>query len=152
MFRNILVAFDGSEHAERALSEAIDMARSNGASLTLVSVSPGLAPWVLMPGPMPAPTNIGELEQEIAREYQAMLDKAAAKVPEEVPAKKVLLEARAASAIVSQVRKGDHDLVVMGSRGRGELESMLLGSVSNGVLHQSPVPVLIVHIREDAET
>ena len=152
MFRNILVAFDGSEHAERALSEGIDMARSNGASLTVVSVSPGLAPWVLMPNPMPAPTNLGELEQEIAREYQALLDKAVATVPEEVPTQKVLLEGRAASAIVSQVRKGDHDLVVMGSRGRGELESMVLGSVSHAVLHQSPVPVLIVHIREDAET
>src|SRR3954466_6538441 len=149
MFRKVLVAFDGSAHSERALAEAVDLVRSNGGSLTLVAVAPGLSPWMLSPGGMALPTNLANLQKEIAREYDGLLDQAATTVPDEVPTQKVLLEGPPAEGIVSQVRKGSHDLVAMGSRGRGELTSMVLGSTSHAVLQESPVPVLVVHLPED---
>jgi nucleotide-binding universal stress UspA family protein len=98
---------------------------------------------------MAPPENIGALQEEIAEDYRGMLDKAAATVPDDVATETVLLEGPAGRAIVSQVRKGRHDLVAMGSRGRGELTSMVLGSTSHAVLHESPVPVLVVHIPDD---
>jgi nucleotide-binding universal stress UspA family protein len=47
--------------------------------------------------------------------------------------------------VIRQIEVGHHDLVVVGSRGRGAVRSSLLGSVSHNILHHSPVPVLIVH-------
>jgi nucleotide-binding universal stress UspA family protein len=149
VFRNVLVAVDGSAHAQRALAEAVDLVRSNGGSLTLVGVAPGLSPWMLSPGGMAPPANLAALQQEIANEYEGLLKEAAATVPDEVSTQTVLLEGAPAPAIVSQARKGGHDLIAMGSRGRGELTSMVLGSTSHAVLHESPVPVLVVHLPDD---
>jgi nucleotide-binding universal stress UspA family protein len=149
MFRNVLVAIDGSAHAERALAEAVDLVVSNGGSLTLVAVAPGLSPWMLSPGGMAPPENLAALQQQIAEEYQGLLDTAAASVPGEVPTETVLLEGPPAAAIVSQVREGGYDLVAMGSRGRGEVTSLVLGSTSHAVLRESAVPVLVIHLPED---
>jgi len=54
-------------------------------------------------------------------------------------------------ALIRQFKDGQHDLVVMGSRGRGAVRSALLGSASHYVLNHSPVPVLIVHAEQSPE-
>jgi nucleotide-binding universal stress UspA family protein len=62
---------------------------------------------------------------------------------------KVISRGRPAEKIIEQVRSGNHDLIVMGSRGRGEVRSALLGSVSHQVLNASPAAVLIVHAADE---
>jgi nucleotide-binding universal stress UspA family protein len=66
-------------------------------------------------------------------------------VPADLPVATVLSEQPIRLALIRQLKEGHHDLVVMGSRGRGAVRAALLGSVSHYVLHHSPVPVLIVH-------
>jgi nucleotide-binding universal stress UspA family protein len=154
VFRDILVAVDGSPHAERALEEAIELARSTGASLTLVTVAPELSEWSLegagLPPPVnpaagvPLPADLAQQREQVIRQHHRILDRAKTRVPEGVKASAVLLEGRVGEAIIERIRAAGHDLVAMGSRGRGELRSMVLGSVSHEVLHESPVPVLIV--------
>jgi nucleotide-binding universal stress UspA family protein len=150
MFKNILVAVDGSPHADRALAEAIDLARGSGGSLTVVTVTPDPGALATSPGFAYA-VDYGQLIQDLQREYGELLENEKAKVPAEVQARTLLLSGRPAPAILDELQNGGYDLVVMGSRGRGGLRSLMLGSVSQAVLHASPVPVLVVHLRPDEE-
>jgi nucleotide-binding universal stress UspA family protein len=138
MFRSILVAVDGSQGAREALEEAIELARDTGARLTLISVAVPFR-WRL-PSPYIAPLPA---EGELAREAQEVADRAAALVPDDVPVSTVVRSGPAAKAILDRIEQGEHDLVVMGSRGLGLAGSLLLGSVSRAVLSHSAVPVLV---------
>jgi nucleotide-binding universal stress UspA family protein len=145
MFRRLLVAFDGSPHAQRALAEAIDLAQATNGTLTVMTVAPGPSAWAL--SGYDAPVNVDLLGEEVAQQYQAMLDVAVNAVPDDLPVTKVLKRGAAGPAIVAVADGGGHDLVVMGSRGRGELRSLLLRSVSHHVLQACAVPVLVIKHR-----
>jgi nucleotide-binding universal stress UspA family protein len=149
MFRNILVAIDGSQHGDRALSEAVDLAQSNNALLTILTCVPDPAAWLLGGAAYSGGVDFEALKKETEREHSQLVDDAVASVPENVSVTKVIVHGRAAQAILDQRKQGDHDLIVMGSRGRGELRSVLLGSVSHQVLNASPSAVLVVHAAID---
>jgi nucleotide-binding universal stress UspA family protein len=145
MFRSILVAVDGSPAATCALREAVDIARSEGARLTLMNVA-RLPRLVIGPGPYAVPWTEADLEAS-ARE---VLDDAEKLVPDDVPVSTFVGRGPAPAAILQRIEAARHDLVVMGSRGLGPAGALLLGSVSRAVLAQSPVPALIVR-KEPAE-
>jgi nucleotide-binding universal stress UspA family protein len=146
MFHNILVAIDGSPDADEALKQAIDLAESEHARLTLFSslVTPPAAAYIGAGGGMAA-----TIAADAEAETEAILRTAVEEIPDHVSVSSVLSSAPVRPALIRQIKDGAHDLVVMGSRGRGALGSVLLGSVSHYVLHHSPVPVLIVHSGPD---
>jgi nucleotide-binding universal stress UspA family protein len=86
----------------------------------------------------------GEAARAAEPETEAMLAEARERVPGHVSVSTVLSRAPARVAILREIERGNHDLVVLGARRRGAVRSLLLGSVSRHVLQRSPVPVLIV--------
>jgi nucleotide-binding universal stress UspA family protein len=142
MFHNILVAIDGSPDADQALTQAIDLAESEHARLTLFSavVTPPAAAYFGAGG-----ATAATLARDAKTETEKLLREAVRRVPDGASVSTVQSSEPVRPALVRQIKSGHHDLVVMGSRGRGGLRSALLGSVSHYALHHSPVPVLIVH-------
>lgn len=142
MFNRFLVAFDGSPPARRALAEAIELAQPDHGRLTVMAVMPDSSPWLGSAAALPM--QRGGLDAPPEAEFRAMLDRALASVPADVPAVGILTRGAASLALVAEARTGQHDAIVIGSRGRGELRSLLLGSVSHAVLRGSPIPVVVV--------
>jgi nucleotide-binding universal stress UspA family protein len=144
MFKSIVVGVDRSEHAKVALSQAVDIARTQQATLTVVVAYSTLMPW----GPVaPLPQSaVDEFVAGIQADAKAIAGEAKASIPAEVKAEVFVVDDSPADALLNQADAGHHDLIVVGSRGRGDATSIVLGSVSHAVLHHSRVPVLIVHV------
>jgi nucleotide-binding universal stress UspA family protein len=149
VFRSILVALDGSPSSAAALEQAVRLAREEGARLTLIAVAVPLRWRPATPIYIPFPSD-----EELERQAQDLLDRAEREVPEDVPVFTVVRRGDPAKAILERIEQGEHDLVVMGSRGYGTAASLLLGSVSRAVVAHSPVPVLIARAQptRDPET
>jgi nucleotide-binding universal stress UspA family protein len=131
----VLVAYDGSESARRALAAAAKLAH-NGVSLRVVSVAEPL-PQFGRAASMLTP----EEEVERARELQ----EATAILKEHgVEAAAVERRGDAATMILDEAEADGADLIVLGTRGLGSGTRWLLGSVSTKVLHHATCNVLVV--------
>jgi nucleotide-binding universal stress UspA family protein len=151
MFTKILVAYDRSAHARAALAQAADIASTQHATLTVLTAYSTVLAWPGVTLPGLTQTIYDELMEAMRAEGQAAIDEAVKQLPEGATATTRLVDAPAAEAIVGETTRGGHDLIVLGSRGRGDVGSMFLGSVSHRVLHSSRVPVLVVTARDEAK-
>src|SRR4029077_5546837 len=111
MFHSILVAVDGSPDAEQALTEAIDLAESEHARLTLITAVSQLPATAFMA----AGEQVGKLRDDAHAEAEAVLRRARERVPDALPVTTVLTEQPIGCALIGQIAQGAHDLVVMGS-------------------------------------
>jgi nucleotide-binding universal stress UspA family protein len=139
--KRILVAVDGSEASLKAARMAADIALRFGARMTLAYVIPRL----LLP-----PDVYGLTLAEVEREQRVHADKlvaeALARLGEPgVQTETTVLSGSPAETLAEAAAAPDVDLVVLGSRGRGAVARVLLGSVSDRLIHISPKPVLVVH-------
>ncbi len=146
MFHNILVSVDGSPHSARALQEAIDLAEESKARLTILTAVPKPSRWICS-----SAFTVGAY-QTMANDFEAeareILQNAVDQVPQSIPVTKILTYEPIRDALMRRIEEGCHDLLVMGSRGRGAVSASLLGSVSHYALNHSPIPVLIMRADE----
>jgi nucleotide-binding universal stress UspA family protein len=138
MFRKILVAVDGSEHARRALETAIDIARRYDATLCLLHAFPHVSDLL----GTPFYEQMIESRTMIGR---SLLESARTQVGDLVPVEEQLLQGPAAPAILRVADVERCDLIVLGSRGHSQIGGILLGSVSNVVAQRAHCPVMVVH-------
>jgi len=138
MFENILLAIDGSEHARKAARLAGDLARHHNSNLRVVVAFE------------PVPAYLGEPNfQHVVfvrlREADDVL-KAAIELVGDIPGelKTEVLEGPPAEAILNVSDTRGNDLIVMGTRGRGRLSGLLLGSQSQKVVAHADCPVLLI--------
>ena len=138
----ILVGVDGSDPAQRAARRAFSLASRLGESVTLVHVLP---PPPLLSEPSVL-INVAELERNLYEAGRTVLEKLAAEGRASgVDVDTQLLSGSAAEMIAQAAQADDVDMLVVGSRGRTLVGSMLLGGTSHRLAHICKKPVLIVH-------
>jgi nucleotide-binding universal stress UspA family protein len=138
MYRNVVVAYDGSEGAKAALARAAEVADRDGSSLTLVEAVAGKVP-------SPAPGGPPLAKPERRAMARGDLNAAIETVNPELQAGGWVIGGPPASGIVTVAEDIEADLIVTGSHARGAIARTVLGSVSTEILHHAPCDVLVVH-------
>lgn len=149
MFTQIVLGVDGSEVSARAVTATAGLAAQLGSSVVIVNavadammVMPPVGPTEAMITP---PLVTEEAMQELEQAGQEVLARAAEQLGRAgVTCSTRLEHGPAADRIVHVASSIDADLIVLGSRGHGKLEELLLGSVSDAVVREAKCSVLIV--------
>ena len=154
MFEKVLVPLDGSDHSERALETAIQIAKKFRAKMTLLHVYSVAAPAVIAPEPttltppgVPVVTSAEVAEMvEAARMIgtRILADGEKKAKSANVKVETVLREGNTVQEIVALAKEGGFDLIVIGARGVSRLRELLMGSVSEGVIKNAHCPVMVV--------
>ena len=141
MYRRILVAIDGSHCSDLALRETLILAKEAKAQVDLVhvvDVSPGVEGGL----------DLEHFRQIARQEGNDLLGKVASLAAQAgVNAETAMLESsrkQCSNAIANESKRWEADLIVMGTHGRTGIARLVLGSVAEGVVHITPVPVLLI--------
>jgi nucleotide-binding universal stress UspA family protein len=139
VFTNILCPVDFSVDSERALAAALALARAANGHVTILTVVDPL----LSAGAEAAGAN-DVLDQQTQQELHQLLERAApGMAPARMPAVTTRV-GRPSAEILAQAVDCNADVIVMGTRGLGGAQKLLLGSTSQHVLERATVPVLVV--------
>jgi nucleotide-binding universal stress UspA family protein len=138
MFKKIVWATDGSESAEKALPLARSLAESDEASMIVVYVVEAFAGS--RAAGLPVYVDQSEVTERVERRI-GELEAAGLRVERRIVEE---LGARPAPVIAEAARETGADLIVVGTRGHSAIGGLLLGSVTQRLLHIAPCPVLVV--------
>lgn len=143
MHKHILMPTDGSELSQKAIEYGLALAKSVGAKVTVVTVSPPFQAWAIEP----------PLTLEIIEEYEKQMRRQSEKYLES--AKQLALAAgvmcevlqvehdQPYRAIIDTATRKSCDLILMASHGRRGISAIVLGSETVKVLTHSTIPVLV---------
>lgn len=136
MFKTITLALDGSEGARRAIPVAVELARQDKAKVVIAHVEQDLAGK----GGAPLPVT----EDQIQAEIRKQADELSADGIETVVEMRNVMLGGPAHAIEEIADEAGADLIILGTRGHAPVAGLLLGSVTQRLLHIARRPVLVV--------
>ena len=134
--KRILVGYDGSKEADKALDFATDLAKASGGTLVVQHVV-SIGPEAYEGGVL----DLAGIEAALGRMLDAAAERARAAG---VGATKVLSRGEVASTILREAEQRGVDLIVVGSLGKSRMARVLMGSVADKLVHAAAVPVLVV--------
>jgi nucleotide-binding universal stress UspA family protein len=140
MFKNILVAVDGSENSDMAFETAVELAKNSSSRLNVIHVAQSSMGRRTMVSPQMDDTLM-DIGRTIISSYKKKLE---ANEKDLRKTKILLKQGDAAQRIINTARAEKCDLVVIGSRGLGTFKQLLLGSVSQKVSNYAGCPVLVI--------
>ena len=155
MFKQVLVAVDGSPTSNRGLKAAIGLAADQHASLAIVHVVDTMASMAYVGDMSYVPASyVDDMLDDLRSSGRRILGKAEGTARGAgVEAKTFLVETKGgtvAEAILAQARKARADVIVLGTHGRRGLSRVLMGSDAETVLREARVPVMLVRAPEAA--
>jgi nucleotide-binding universal stress UspA family protein len=138
-FQRILIAIDQGPIAARAMEVGADLAKALGAQIALVHVvDPKLAS--APEGGYPPSVILDEFRQE----GRQLLKAASLRIGGDPPPREYLVEGNSSREIIKTAGEWKADLIVLGTHGRSGISRVFLGSTAEGVVRNSPIPVLTV--------
>ena len=144
MFGSIVVGTDGSETANEAVRQAVDLAKAVGATVQLVSAYEPVSNQRIREEKQQAPDDV-QWSINPREDVDATLEDAAAKAEEAgVDVERFARQGDPADAILDVAEETNADLIIVGNKGMTGARRFLLGSVPNKVSHHAPCSVLII--------
>lgn len=145
MFKHVLLPTDGSPVARKAIKAGVALAKELGAKVTAYYALDGVQPYIYSEGYTISTATLQDFDKgarDQGRKYLAEVEKAAKSAG--VPCQTLMTKPEtAAQGIVAAAKKQKCDVILIGSHGRGEFASLILGSVTQKVLAHSRIPVLV---------
>ena len=145
MWKRILVAYDGSEGAQAALTLGIELAKSAGTGLSSISIEEHLPRYAV------SVAEVDEAKEQIDAHFQALTEQARDRAMlEGVELETIVERGHEVERILTLAREGRFDLLILGSHGHSRIFQWIAGSTALSVARLAPCSILIVRTTEAA--
>lgn len=137
-FRKFFIPVDGSDNSKRACEMAVRLAEIGEERVVLAHCFDPIPQMI-------QGHTLDNLKKDLEKEAEEIFASCLPMFEEnKIPVETLLLFGSQGPTLTGAAEEHGADLIIMGTRGRGNLGSLLLGSVSNAVIHNTTIPVLLV--------